>query len=64
MIGEIVMVNPTGGPIINVGEVIDGTKCNEFPFGLVVKSITFHDESGKFIIKIDKKFWENIPKIY
>lgn len=62
--GEIVMVNPTGGPIINVGEVIDGTKCNEFPFGLVVKSITFHDESGKFIIKIDKKFWENIPKIY
>lgn len=56
--GEIVMINPTGGPIINVGDPINGTG----EYGLVPKSIVFHEDTGKFIINIDKTFWDKFPK--
>ena len=51
--GDISMINPTGGPIICIGEAIDGTKTNQNPIGLIPSKIEFHEESDKFLIYID-----------
>ena len=58
--GKITMINPTGGPIICIGEPIDGTG----EFGLVPYRIDFHEDSGKFLIFTKNDYWENNIKIY
>lgn len=55
--GDIVMINPTGGPIICIGEPIHGTN-------LVPKQIIMHEETCKFIVMIDNKFYNTIVNTY
>lgn len=48
--GEITYINPIGGPQICVGDVIDGTKSNNHPNGLIPEKIVMDELTGKFLI--------------
>ena len=56
------MIDPCGGPIICVGEIIKGSKSDKNPYGLMVSDIKF--ENDNFYIYVDNKYWDNIPHIY
>lgn len=60
--GEISMINPIGGPVISINNIIPGSKTSEYPLGLVANEIRF--DNDQFFIIIDKNYWNNIPTIY
>ena len=60
--GEITMIDPCGGPILCVGEIIPGSISDENQYGLMISKITF--ENGQFYIYIDNNYWDNVPRIY
>lgn len=60
--GEITMIDPCGGPIICVGEIIKGSKSDKNPYGLMISNIKF--ENDNFFVYVDNKYWDSIPHIY
>lgn len=60
--GDITMIDPCGGPILCVGEIIPGSISEENQYGLMISKITF--ENGQFYIFIDNNYWNNVPHIY
>lgn len=62
--GDIAIINPTGGPVICIGEPIDSIDAEYYTEKMVPKQIMFHEDTSKFIIVIDKNFYKNLPHIY
>lgn len=60
--GEISMINPTGGPVICINEMIPGSCTENNSFGLVPSFIKFNND--QFYIIIDKNFFKNMPHVY
>jgi len=60
--GEITMIDPCGGPILCVGEIIKGSKGDNNPYGLMISNIKFDNE--QFYIYVDNRYWDNVPQIY
>lgn len=60
--GKISMINPIGGPVISINNIIPGSKNVKYPLGLITSEIKF--DNDQFYIIVDKKYFDGIPKMY